>query len=216
MSVFINGSLQDEKANGTVTIPLNSEYVLRFRNKNNRRAVVKITIDGENVSGGGYIIDANSSIDICRHSDIDRAFKFVALDSKEAKQCGKGGNNFDKSKGTIEARFYLEKQVSYKQNDNYKPWYPIDQYRPYYTPTPWCPPQHPYPDIIRPVYCCTNSINNSASNDIKANCIVRSPSVNSVQDGCTVLGNQTGQRFSSEHIDLEDTFTSLKIYLQGY
>lgn len=87
--VLVNGQPAKERADGVVPIPFGSEYVLRFRNKNNRRAVVKFTIDGENVSGNGYIVPAHSAIDIKRHSEVDRAFKFVDLESGEAIDYGK-------------------------------------------------------------------------------------------------------------------------------
>ena len=115
MCVLVNGRPQKELANGVVKIPF-GEYALRFRNKHsNRRALVKIFIDGENVSGDGYIIPANSFIDIERWSEKAVKFKFVPLDSEEAIDFGKNGPNPDKVKGTIEARFHLEKeQPTYK------------------------------------------------------------------------------------------------------
>jgi hypothetical protein len=110
MCVLLNGQPQKELANGQVSLPFGAEYALRLRNKNDRRAVVKIFIDGENVSGGGYVVNAHDHVDIKRHHDKDRAFKFVSLDSPEAVDFGKDGPNEDKVKGTIEARFYLEKK----------------------------------------------------------------------------------------------------------
>jgi hypothetical protein len=83
MCVLVNGQPQTEKANWVVTLPFGSEYALRFRNKHSRRAVVQIYIDGENVSGAGYVVPANDYVDIKRHHDKDRAFKFVSLDSPE-------------------------------------------------------------------------------------------------------------------------------------
>jgi hypothetical protein len=110
MCVLLNGQPQKELGNGQVNLPFGAEYALRLRNKNDRRAVVKIYIDGENVSGGGYVVNAHDHVDIKRHHDKDRAFKFVSLDSPEAFDHGKDGPNDDKVKGTIEARFYLEKK----------------------------------------------------------------------------------------------------------
>lgn len=108
--VLLDGRPQKELANGQVSLPFGTEYSLRFRNKNNRRAVVEIWIDGENVSGNGYIIAAHDYVDIKRHHDIDRSFKFVSLDSEDAIEHGKNGPNHDKVKGTIEARFRLEEE----------------------------------------------------------------------------------------------------------
>jgi len=149
MCVLVNGRPQKELANGVVTLPFGTEYVLRFRNKNNRRAVVQIYIDGENVSGAGYIVNANDYTDIKRHHDVDRAFKFVSLDSEDAIEHGKNGPNPDKVKGTIEARFYLEKeqpQVIYRDVHHHH-----DHYYP--RPVPMPKPQ-PYPWYNGPTWTC--------------------------------------------------------------
>jgi len=144
MAVLLNGEPQKELGNGVVKLPFGAEYTLRFRNKNSRRAVVKIYVDGENVSGGGYVIPANDFVDIKRHHDKDRAFKFVSLDSPDAIDHGKNGPNEDKQKGVIEARFFLEKE--YKIN-----WTPpvehhhhhhhhTDHHHHYPRPRPWYDP----------------------------------------------------------------------------
>lgn len=142
--VVVDGRVQKELGNGTVKIPFGSEYTLRFRNKHDRRAVVQFFIDGENVSGEGYVIQPHSKIDIRRHSEIDRAFRFVELDSEEAVEHGKDGPNPNKEKGLIECRFRLEKRrppVVYRDRHIHHhyprpPWWPY----PYWggTYTTWC------------------------------------------------------------------------------
>lgn len=168
MCVLLNGEPQKELANNSVSLPFGSEYALRFRNKHNVRAVVKISIDGENVSGGGYVIEAGSHIDIKRHFDKDKSFKFVSLDSSEAIDFGKNGPNKDKTKGTIEAKFYLEKheiqhthslvpQPFIKQSPiwpNFPPSYP-----PNYPPNNW--PHYEYPQIW-----CESSPSESSLSDV--------------------------------------------------
>ena len=37
-----------------------------------------------------------------------------------------------------------------------------------------------------------------------------------LKDGCTVEGSATGQQFYKVNIDIEDVFTSVKLYLRGY
>lgn len=272
MCILVDGHPQQELANGVVKLPFGTEYSLRFRNKNNRRAVVKIFIDGENVSGGGYIIPANDHVDIKRHWDKDRTFKFVDLDSPEAVDAGKNGPNPDKEKGLVEAHFYLEKESSYFYSP-YVPHYREEHHHhhhhhhDHYHPRPW----NPYP--IRPLwigasdqgqykttcdagdaqYGCKGlapaggtSLNMSDSTPTAENmkCSTggddiatfkristkRSRAVASGQsvtcsapppapelrDGCTVEGGSTGQRFSTTYIDLEDSYTTLKVFLQGF
>lgn len=142
MTVYVDGVQQQELANGVVKLPFGSEYVLRFRNRHNRRAVVKFTIDGENVSGNGYIIPANDVVEIKRHREKDAAFKFVSLESEEAYDFGKNGPNEDKVKGVIEAKFYLEKEkpsyVYPTEVHHHHHHYP----RPRPAPAPW---YDPYP-----------------------------------------------------------------------
>jgi hypothetical protein len=284
MCVLLNGRPQEELANGVVKLPFGAEYELRFRNKNNRRAVVKIYVDGENVSGGGYIIPANDHVDIKRHWDKDRAFKFVELNSAEAVDAGKNGPNPDKSKGLIEAHFYLEKETknypwwNYRTEEHHHHHHHHDHYHP--TPRPWNP--------IRPYYCSTNpqpqddqygatyssgeikvTCDNGGSGlegiklsdcspapsadvpqnsgaggssmrsremkykgrkDVKLGLCSVSPSsaapatesasytakAPELKDGCTVEGDSTGQQFSTTWIDLEDSYTTLKVFLQGF
>jgi len=238
--VLVNGEPQKELANGTVNIPF-GEYSLRFRNKNDRRAVVKIYIDGENVSGEGYIINGNGHVDIKRHHDKDRSFKFVSLDSSEAVDFGKNGPNEDKVKGTIEAKFYLEKERP-------KMMYPIHHHHHYLLPRPY-PNPNPNPN---PFYTtsmggttdgsvCRTSLaggsncessfrdgsrsvkrsratGSSASPNTNYSCneIPTISSLESLKDGCTVEGSNTGQNFHTVYIDVEDTYTSLKLFLQGF
>lgn len=241
MCVLIDGKPVKELANGEVHIPFNKEYVLRFRNKNDRRAVVKFWIDGELCSGdGGYVIEANDYIDIKRHSKRDRAFVLVPLDSGEAVDAGKNGPNYDKQKGVVKAEFTLEKKrekVVYRDihhhHDHYYP-------RPVPVPRPW----NPYP--IRPLYTCggvseesgfggvthdlskglTNSVSMSAQNsgaemsamsfcDAEPTVSAQNAAPSPVQDGCTVEGNTTGQRFTTTWVDVEESSTVLQIFLRG-
>lgn len=234
MCVLVNGTPQSELANGVVKLPFGAEYSLRFRNKNNRRAVVKFFIDGENVSGEGYVVPANNHVDIKRHHGKDSSFKFVSLESEEAIDHGKNGPNPDKVKGTIEARFYFEKE------------------KPKYFPTKEVVVHHHhYPQPIRPTYTypvwggaadsfCTNaggSLESSVSTNLDMNATKRSRasgqscgerqistqsgnigfvSESVLKDGCTVEGNYTGQTFHTVNIELEDTYTTLQVFLQGF
>src|SRR4051812_30001008 len=93
MNVLLDGHFIQEKANGSVPIPFGSEYSIKIRNKNNRRAVVRFSIDGENVSGDGYVIQSNHFLDIERHQSNPSKFRFVSLDSDEAYDFGKNGPN---------------------------------------------------------------------------------------------------------------------------
>jgi hypothetical protein len=276
MCVLYQGTPQEELANGVVKLPFGAEYSLRFRNKNSRRAVVKIYIDGENVSGGGYIIPANDHIDIKRHHDKDRSFKFVELDSPEAVDAGKNGPNHDKTKGTIEARFYLEKE---KPTYYYPQPYKYEEHHHHHHHHPKPEPVYPWPIRPYPIWCsndqarglsagdagsaeygaklsmdapvggttCSTGAGGQNANSGYANgrrslsrhkmlgatsegvtktCSAPPPAAtemnfaasneNTLRDGCTVEGETTGQKFTTTWIDLEDDYTTLKVFLQGF
>lgn len=239
MCVLVNGKPVEELANGEVQIPFNTEYVLRFRNKNDRRAVVKFWIDGELVSGGnGYVIPANDFIDIKRHNNRDAAFVLVPLNSGEAVDAGKNGPNYDKQKGVIKAEFTLEKK--------YEPVREIHHYhhpRPRihkFVPDPF--PSYPYNPYDPYRSMSHNSLESSgatmdccmlgdqsrevtyASDDVATFKRISLPegSVRKivpqsiVQDGCTVEGSMTGQTFGSVYVDLESVSTTLQVFLRGY
>lgn len=207
MCIIVDGQIRKELANGTVFVPFGSEYSIRFRNKNERRAVVKFKIDGENASNDGYIIDAYSHIDIKRYAHKDCAFKFVSLDSQEAIDFGKNGSNEDKLKGLIEANFYLEKKQQ------------------------WCNTVlsvNPQPSVNPPwgtaKYWQKRSISSQLDNVYFHNtstCDTYTYNPDTVScktpasDGATVEGNYTGQSFQKTFTDLESDFVTLKLFLQG-
>jgi len=239
-AVIVNGQVQPELANGTVPIPW-GEYTLRFRNKNDRRAVVRIFIDGEDVGGNGYVIPARDHVDIKRHNLRDASFKLVPLTSGEAVDAGKNGPNLDKQIGVVEARFYLEKKVE-----------PVQIHHHYHQPlrrsiAPITPPWRPqpwggYPGQIWLNDSCT--LGDSAESKtltsgggtqcgsmLSANCgamdkpnfgvpgttvVPTWQELPKLQDGATVEGQATGQIFSTMYIDLESDYVSLKLFLQGY
>lgn len=216
MCVLVNGTPQEELANGVVKLPFGTEYVLRFRNKNNRRAVVKISLDGENISENGFIVPPNDFIDIKRPANKDAAFKFVSLDSPDAIDHGKNGPNHEKIKGTIEAKFYLEKEQQVSLQAIYRNTYPTwtknnDVYKKHLYEQP-----HAYqPSVFGVARCIAGA--NAKYQALNIDPQVSCPSESSpLKDGCTVEGNMTGQYFSTSCIDCEETYTTLKIFLQGF
>jgi hypothetical protein len=162
-------------------------------------------------------------------------------------------------KGTIEARFYLEKErpappvyIPYPVDHHHHHHHHHDHYHPP-TPAPWI---H-YPQI----WCSKDSggttyrgAGGSSARGMSAgspmsynagadyastggaellgfcdsgqhtNCVpppakTATCSVNEapvLKDGCTVEGNMSGQRFTSTWVETEDSYTSVKIFLQGF
>ena len=199
MCIIIDGTIQKESDSGSVFIPFGTEYTIRFRNKNNKRAVVRFSIDGEDVGGNGYVIPSNDYIDIKRHHDKDKAFKIVSIDSQEAMDFGKNGNN--DIKGHIVAKFYLEKDsIKYNSTLNNHYWKSSATDNDYWMrrDTSSVPPAGRYAPI---------TLGSGAPVNI---------SFNSTPIGVTVEGGFTGQSFTSTNINLESNFIQLELVLRGY
>lgn len=87
MAVKVNGKILRE-FDGTVALPFGSEYSIYLKNTSNRKASVKIEIDGQNIyDDGTIIVPANSHIEIQRfiksgNLDSGNAFKFIEKTKK--------------------------------------------------------------------------------------------------------------------------------------
>lgn len=230
MCVLVDNKVQKELADKTVALPDNCEYTLRFRNKNNRRAVVKFTIDGEDASGpGGYVIDAGDYIDIERHSIKSRKFKFVSTKSEDAVDFGKNGPNHDRAMGVIEARFYFEKEHP-------TPPVVIEKHIHHHHEDYWWPRRRVYP--VQPMpFWGTNGSSSLTTGDCSIGTQLRSnslsggmtslscaaestpvsyaaPSPSVLQDGCTVEGSVSNQTFGSTYIETETSCVTLMVVLR--
>ena len=239
MTIVVNGQIVKELENGSVPIPFGSEYKIRLRNKHNRRAICKLTIDGENVSAGGFIIPANDVIEIERPADIAKKFKFVSLDSEEAYDQGKNGPNYSKIKGVISADFALEKE--YKPVINLGGYLPRAKYgginKSYVSSSlnntrgieektsgeikargiPCCNT----PDSFESLNWagalmgeCNNSHYTASYSAVAAN--INLTNVAPLQDGATVEGSASNQRFYSSYFNNEDEWTNVRLFLQGF
>lgn len=70
----------------TVAIPFGSEYSLLLKNLNTRKALVKVEIDGEDVTGGGLIISPNQTVDFERYildGNLSTGPKFKFIEKTE-------------------------------------------------------------------------------------------------------------------------------------
>jgi hypothetical protein len=145
LNVLINGQIVEARKDGVIAIPFGSEYVIRVRNKHkDRRALAKINVDGENISAGGFVIDADSHMDIKRRADVNSALKFMELTSDEAKETGKESND-DGGKGVIEVKFHLEKERRIRKNLRGRGKPPVVVPLPMPYPVPMPPPAQPSP-----------------------------------------------------------------------
>lgn len=224
LSVICDGQIVKELDNGQVNVPFGSEYTLRLRNRNNRRAIAKISIDGENMSGGGIIVEANAFVDIERPVDVARKFKFVSLDSPEAQDYGKNGPNPGKTKGTVKVDFALEYQET-RVICNAVRGYPYYPYEPQYGSYSWGKDSASgnYNDLnmkYGSVSCdlgTTKSVNLCDSNSLLRSRTTASVSSASLSEGATVEGGRSSQSFTYTNFRVDDTtWTTLRIFMMGF
>lgn len=225
--VRINGKTVEEK-DGKVVIPFDSEYALLLKNRNDRKAVARIYIDGDEVTRKGkLIIDANSSIDIERYiDDMNKGnrFKFVPIADNRV------GDKGDSEKGFIEVRFQLVKPVLnnfivheehiYHKHHHYDDWDYLPYRGPFYIN---------YPVFYGSLQCNATGKGMSASvgsnNFTLTSSLSSSPIINNatIQDnhlvetrGATIKGSDSTQRFSFAYVgELESTETVIRFQLIG-
>ena len=65
-AIKVNGKVLREFNKDTVYIPFGSEYSILLKNLNTKRAVVNITIDGQNIVEGGLVLNAGQEVDLER------------------------------------------------------------------------------------------------------------------------------------------------------
>lgn len=108
LTILRNGFPQKE-IGCQVSLPFDTEYKIRLKNKNKRQALAKVFVDGSLVSGlGDFILAPNSMLDLERFLDKSltegNKFKFVSVDHPEVNDPTSSQN------GIIKVEFRLEKQ----------------------------------------------------------------------------------------------------------
>lgn len=109
-AVKVDGKILRERGEA-VFLPFGSEYTLLIKNLNNRRACVRITLDGQEVVDGGLIVNANSSVDLERfvkpgQLEKGNRFKFIERTGKVEATRGIGLED-----GILRVEFEFEKEV---------------------------------------------------------------------------------------------------------
>lgn len=216
VGIKINDISVSESGN-QVIMPFNKEYSIFLKNRNSRRAVAKVYVDGEEVTKtGSLILNANSSLNLERYiedNDKGRKFKFVSLSNKEVQDKG------DSEKGFIEVRFRLEKIVEspiiVKEEHHHHHHY--DHYHYDYT--------YKNPFTFGPLYGSTSNkflCNGSSNVTFTANNGEVKPeamcfaSCASVEPGASTKGSESNQKFTYSYMgELETTETVIRFQLVG-
>lgn len=247
VSVLVNDQVREEKPDGSVIIPFGVEYALKFRNKHrDRRAIVKLFIDGEEQSKGGYVIPPNSAKIIERNSHSPHKFKFVAPNSTAAQEWGKDRYNTEGFNGVIEARFYLEKEQPVQEIHHHHH-YPIAESSPAQYSQTIPPPRerrtayfHQWNTDNRATgpggssamgFSMKSSAGRTCNSNMPEtlnfcdqnremspppNCLEMAKSPTTITPGVTVEGSHSSQTFVKINLELENDFVPIKVILKGY
>ena len=107
VAVKHNGKVLREEGEN-VMMPFGEEYSIFIKNLNTKRAIVKISIDGTDISKGGIVVNANSSVDIERfvtNNDEGNRFKFIERTAGVENSRGVGVED-----GLIRVEYQFEKE----------------------------------------------------------------------------------------------------------
>jgi hypothetical protein len=206
------GEILRESKNQEVFVPYHTNYSLRLKNNNNKKAVASIFIDGTDVLGEHQmIIEANRSIDVerfCLDGDLSRGrkFEFVPLSDSRVQ------DPTEEENGLIKVRFWLEKTVPTIINIPYYPSYP---YQPYYRNL-WDDSVGPHLDRGPIITCSSNFMTGSAGSVNVAESNYSSIIRNNENIGATVEGTSSDQCFNLGHTnELENVYTEIILRLRA-
>ena len=136
--VMCDGKVLRER-DGVVSLPFGSDYGLRLKNLNSVRALVKVSVDGDDVLGGNdIVVPANGATDLDGFMDasgnVRRRFRVVKNTEDHVRP---RGDRLDD--GIVRVEFRFEKRPPVVRHETVERTY-IDR-RDW-----WGPPWHPYPN----------------------------------------------------------------------
>lgn len=205
---------------GAVRLPFGAEYSILLKNLESRKAVVRVSIDGEDVCGGNrLVVHPNTPLELHGFVDgnnIRNKFKFI---KKTDTVVMDRGDRIDD--GMIRVEYWFEKPAPVKTTiveehihhhrrdyppyiQPYVPW----EWEPYYV---WTSASYPGTTMLNTAYSsAVRSLNNSEQ---VLSC--RSPEIG-VAEGVTVRGGATSQTLGFAHVgELEDTSNAIVIQMVG-
>jgi hypothetical protein len=199
-----NKYIRDE--DGEVKIPFGSEYKIFLKNMDSRKAVVKISVDGKNVTEKGIVIHGNSSIDLngnIENGELKNCFKFIKVSSEIEDFRGITPEDglirveiiWEKKKVEVPYTIYTTPQWEYTPWKTYTTWYD-------YKTSSWDVANN---DLVYRgsghTTCSYNNVSSDSKND----------------NGITVKGNEINQPLNTCYVDvLENDSTIIVLKLIGY
>lgn len=215
--------LREDK--GTVTIPFGSEYSVYLKNLNSVRAMVKVSVDGQDATEGTWlVVSPNSNIELerfIRNGNLQAGNRFKFIERTKEIEDHRGVQSDD---GLIRIEYKFERRVEEV---------PVKRYKYYNEFIPkWVPPYRPYYNDWQYTdgsNCFTNTIGsfqggqnvNSLSNCTLTRCSAESerstPTMDAAfnDDGITVPGSESRQKFTATSWFDTETSDVLIIKLKG-
>ncbi len=233
-SLKVGGKILRENS-GVVSLPFGSEYDILLKNLNSRRAMAKVTIDGQEATDGRLILEPNSSLELERfirdgNLKSGNRFKFIERTSQIEDHRG-----IKEDDGLVRIEFWAEKEVIDEpviRRNYYDKWYP----RPIY------PDWHPCGNGITYVRSAQRRLNTQSMSDAQqqmsyaqagdlgqygntAGGLLRCSNMQSVRIGAmnctndvgiTVAGSENRQQFKDVFgFPLESNSTVIVLQLRG-
>lgn len=245
VAVVKHGGKILRERDGAVTLPYGSEYSLLLKNLNSRKAVVKVSIDGQDIlSGNSLIVRPNSDMELegfLKGISTTNKFRFI---HKTKKIADYRGDRIDDGLVRIEFKFEKKKVTKIVEEKYYRKYWPT-------WPTPICPwcgrrecncYERVYPpffsgsdriDTLKTTVNWCNSFGESGSSSSgesgsRTSTTKRSPSVQTFNcsfnsfsaplddEGITVKGSRSNQSFNYGYTnELEEQSSVIVIKLRG-
>ena len=205
IAVVRSGGRILREVNGEVRLPFGSEYSILLKNKDSRKAVASISIDGQSVTNGRIIVDGGSQVELLGFLEgisVRNKFRFI---QKTAEIAEHRGDNVDDGIVTVEYWFEERVEVTKQRYDvvrGWGGWYPYDYYStPMFNDTSY-------------TFTTSNCVDYHALT--ASECVVAVASV-LPDEGITVKGSEVNQTFSYGNTkSLEEQSSVINIVLKGY
>lgn len=206
--IKVNGNILREQ-NEEVKIPFNSEYSIFLKNLNSVKSQVKISIDGENVTNGWIILNANTDLDLQRYiKNLNSGNKFKFIERSK---------NIENYRGIKAEDSLIQIEYKFEQKNYWNYSYITEPYLQTITQTT---------PLIFPTYTTIGNICQSTEENIgqifggfntnNIMCMSCSTIPVSNDQGITVPGSQSNQQFYNTYDFPCEASQMIVLKLSGY
>lgn len=214
-AIKVNGKILRESGD-EVALPFGSEYTILLKNLNSVRAMVKVSIDGQDVTGDRWlVIDANGQMELerfIRNGNLQSGNKLKFIERTEQVEAGRGIKAED---GLVRVEWKTEKVFDQPKITYTHQYYYCHSFL----------PSHDFQKIGSNdnTFSHSGSISGLSHGGLRsANCSVNSASLMSAPDiteasaGITVPGGQSSQQFQQVGwFETENQSEVLVLHLKG-